>query len=295
MRLAGRTAVVTGAASGIGRAMAERFAAVGMRVVLADIEEPRLREVERELTGAGAVVAAVPCDVSSRAAVEQLAAAAESQFGSVHLLCNNAGVSGGGSPIWSTTDNDWTWVMGVNVMGVVHGLQVFVPRMLASGEECHIVNTSSVSGLSTGPHSIYGVAKHAVTRLSEITWYDLRATGAPIGISVLCPCIVATHIVTAERNRPEQLRDELDSALAERRRTAMLAGERRFLSEGMRPSAVADAVVDGVQAGRFWILVPPDLVKAEVDRRMKSILDEADPPPAWDNVWRRSPASAAAE
>jgi NAD(P)-dependent dehydrogenase (short-subunit alcohol dehydrogenase family) len=288
MKLSGRTALVTGAASGIGRAMAERFAAVGMKVVLADIEEPRLREVERELTGAGATVAAVLCDVSSRAAVEQLADAAEATFGNVHLLCNNAGVSGGGYPIWSTTDNDWTWVMGVNVMGVVHGLQVFVPRMLASGDECHVVNTSSVSGLSTGPHSIYGVAKHAVTRLSEIAWYDLRATGAPIGISVLCPCIVATHIVTAERNRPAHLRDELDSTIAERRRTAMLAGEERFLREGMRPAEVADAVVEAVQAGRFWIFVPPDLVKAEVDRRMRTIFDEADPPPAWDNLWRRS-------
>jgi NAD(P)-dependent dehydrogenase (short-subunit alcohol dehydrogenase family) len=290
MQLSGKTALVTGAASGIGRAMAERFASAGMKVVLADIEEPLLREVERDLRGAGATVAAVPCDVSSRAAVEQLATAAETHFGTVHLLCNNAGVSGGGAPIWSTTDNDWNWVMGVNVMGVVHGLQVFVPRMLASGEECHVVNTSSVSGLSTGPHSIYGVAKHAVTRLSEIAWYDLRATGAPVGISVLCPCIVATHIVTAERNRPDHLRDELDSALAERRRAAMLAGEQRFLSEGMQPSEVADAVVQGVQAGRFWIFVPPDLVKAEVDRRMKAILSEADPPPAWDNVWRRQPS-----
>lgn len=291
MQLSGRTALVTGAASGIGRAMAERFAAVGMRVVLADVEEPRLREVERDLSDAGAVVAAFPCDVSSRAAVEQLATAAESEFGNVHLLCSNAGVSGGGSPIWSTTDNDWTWVMGVNVMGVVHGLQVFVPRMLASGEECHVVNTSSVSGLSTGPHSIYGVAKHAVTRLSEIAWYDLRATGAPIGISVLCPGIVATHIVTAERNRPAHLRDELDSAVAQRRRAAMLAGEQRFLGAGMPPAEVADAVVAGVQAGRFWIFVPPDLVKAEADRRMRAILDETDPPPPWDNLWRRQPAA----
>ncbi len=288
MQLSGKTALVTGAASGIGRAMAERLAAIGMRVVLADIEEPLLREVERDLSSAGATVAAVTCDVSSRAAVEELADAAESKFGNVHLLCNNAGVSGGGSPIWSTTDNDWTWVMGVNVMGVVHGLQVFVPRMLASGDECHVVNTSSVSGLSTGPHSIYGVAKHAVTRLSEIAWYDLRATGAPVGISVLCPCIVATHIVTAERNRPAHLRDELDSALAERRRAGMLAGEERFLREGMPPSEVAVAVVDAVTAGRFWIFVPPDLVKAEVDRRMRAILDEADPPPAWDNIWRRA-------
>lgn len=288
MRLHGKTAVVTGAASGIGRAMAERFVSAGMRVVLADIEEPRLEEVVHTLAQVGGTVIGFACDVADRASVEKLADAAQSSFGTVHLLCNNAGVSGGGSPIWDTTDNDWTWVLGVNVMGVVHGLQVFVPRMLASGEQCHVVNTSSVSGLSTGPHSIYGVAKHAVTRLSEIAWYDLQATGAPVGISVLCPGIVATHIVTADRNRPVSLRDHIDDATAERRRAVMLAAEERFLREGMPPSEVADAVVDAVEADRFWILVPADLVKAEVDRRMRSILHESDPPPAWDNLWRHN-------
>ncbi len=288
MRLHGKTAVVTGAASGIGRAMAERFVSAGMRVVLADIEEPRLEEVVHTLAQVGGTVIGFACDVADRASVEKLADAAQSSFGTVHLLCNNAGVSGGGSPIWDTTDNDWTWVLGANVMGVVHGLQVFVPHMLASGEQCHVVNTSSVSGLSTGPHSIYGVAKHAVTRLSEIAWYDLQATGAPVGISVLCPGIVATHIVTADRNRPVSLRDHIDDATAERRRAVMLAAEERFLREGMPPSEVADAVVDAVEADRFWILVPADLVKAEVDRRMRSILHESDPPPAWDNLWRHN-------
>lgn len=287
MQLSGKTAVVTGAASGIGLAMTERFVAAGMRVVMADIEAPLLSEVERRLLDGGAEVAAVVVDVSSHNSVEELADAAESRFGPVNLLCNNAGVSGGGGPIWETTDNDWDWVLGVNVLGVVHGLQVFIPRMLASGEEGHVVNTSSVSGLSTGPHSIYGVAKHALTRLSEIVWYDLKATGAPIGVSVLCPGIVATHIVSAERNRPAHLRDEVDEATAARRREGMLAAEARFLGEGMPPSEVAEAVVAGVEEDRFWILVPPDLVKNEVDRRMRAILDETDPPPAWDNLWSR--------
>jgi NAD(P)-dependent dehydrogenase (short-subunit alcohol dehydrogenase family) len=287
MEISGRTAVVTGAASGIGRAMAERFASAGMRVVLADIDEPGLREAERALAGDGAAVTGIPCDVSSRAAVDTLADAAESRFGTVHLACNNAGVSGGSWPIWSTTENDWAWVLGVNVMGVVHGLQVFVPRMIASGEQCHVVNTSSVSGLSTGPHSIYGVAKHAVTRLSEIAWYDLRASGAPVGISVLCPGIVATHINSSERHRPAHLRDEVDESVAAERRTRMLAAEERFLRAGMPPSEVAEAVVRGVEADRFWIMVPADLVKAEAERRMTAILDETDPPPAWDNLWRR--------
>ena len=287
MRLSGRTAVVTGAASGIGRAMAQRFVAAGMRVVLADVDEPALAQAERELAADGASVAAVRCDVSSRAEVEALADAAASRFGPVHLACNNAGVSGGSGPIWSTTGNDWNWVLGVNVMGVVHGLQAFVPRMIASGEPGHVVNTSSVSGLSTGPHGIYGVTKHAVTRLSEIAWYDLRRSGAPVGISVLCPGIVATRINSAERHRPPHLRDEVDEAVAAERRTRMQAAEDRFLREGMPPLEVAAAVVQGVEADRFWILVPGDLVKAEAERRMRAILEESDPPPAWDNLWQR--------
>lgn len=286
MQLSGKTAVVTGAASGIGLAMTERFVAAGMRVVMADIEEPLLDDVARRLVGAGAPVAAIVTDVSVPQSVEELADRAEALFGPVHLLCNNAGVSGGSGPIWSTTVNDWTWVLGVNVMGIVHGLQTFIPRMIASGEEGHVVNTSSVSGLSTGPHSIYGVAKHAITRLSEIVWYDLKASGAPVGVSVLCPGIVSTHIVSAERNRPAHLRDEVDEATAAERRKGMLAAEARFLGEGMAPSEVADAVVEGVEAGQFWILVPNEVVKEEVERRMRAILDETDPPPAWDNLWR---------
>ena len=159
MRISGRTAVVTGAASGIGLAMAKRFAAARMQVVLADVEKPWLRQAQRELAAGGASAAAVPRDVANAADVEALADAAASRFRHVDLVCNNAGVSGGSGPIWSTTENDWNWVLGVNVMGVVHGLQVFVPRMIDSGEPGHVVSTSSVSGLSTGPHGIYGVAK----------------------------------------------------------------------------------------------------------------------------------------
>ena len=287
MRISGKTAVVTGAASGIGRAMAQRFVAAGMQVVLADVDEPALAQAERELAGDGAQVAAVRCDVSVRAEVEALADAAESRFGPVHLACNNAGVSGGSGPIWATTENDWTWILGVNVLGVVHGLQVFVPRMIASGEPGHLVNTSSVSGLSTGPHGIYGVSKHAVTRLSEIAWYDLRRSGAPVGISVLCPGIVATRINSAERHRPPQLRDDVADDVAAERRARMQAAEDRFLRDGLPPLEVADAVVQGVEADRFWVMVPADRVKAEVERRMKAILEEADPPPAWDNLWQR--------
>lgn len=277
--LTGRVAVVTGAASGIGRAMVDRFAADGMRVVLADVEEGPLHQAEQELAGSGAEVLAVRCDVADRAAVDALADAAWSRFGGVHLLCNNAGVSGGTGPVWETTAKDWQWVVGVNLMGVVHGIQAFVPRMVEGGDEGHVVNTSSVLGLSSGGGSIYSVTKHAVTRLSEGLFHDLQGVGARIGVSVLCPGLIATRIVSSERNRPDELRDELDEP------TAAEAAQRRelmqgfFLAEGMAPAEVAAIVVDAVRVQRFYVLTHPEMIKPHVEERLRAVLDETDPPP----------------
>ncbi len=273
MRLSGRTAVVTGAASGIGRALAHRFAQAEMRVVLADVETDALAATERELKAAGAEVLAVVTDVAEPGAVEALAEQADARFGPIHVLCNNAGVSGGASPLWSTSENDWRWILGVNLMGVVHGIRSFVPRMLAHGEDAHIVNTSSVLGLSTGGGSIYAVSKHAVTRLSEGLWHDLRAIGAPIGVSVLCPGMVATRIVTAERNRPGALQDERDDAESSRRQAARRATEERFLAEGMEPARVAEMVLDAIDEGRFYVLTHPESIKP----RLEAIFEGATP------------------
>ncbi len=270
MELSGRTAVVTGAASGIGRALATRLARDGAQVVLADVERDPLEAVAAELAAGGARVLAVPTDVSDRRDVEALADAADAHFGPVHVLCNNAGVSGGRSPIWEATEDDWAWVLGVNLLGVVHGISCFVPRMLAHGEAGHVLNTSSVLGLSTGPGSVYAVSKHAVTRLSEGLWHDLRAAGSSIGVSVLCPGMVATRIVTAERNRPARLVDRPEDPTAAARRHQL---EQRFLAEGMAPEEVADLAVAAIVSGRFYVLTHPESIGRQVERRMRAILD----------------------
>ncbi len=215
--LDGKVAVVTGAASGIGRAMIERFAAQGMKVVLADVEEEALAKADAEVAATGAETLAKVTDVSSRASVDELAAAVTERFGGANVLCNNAGVSGGAGSLWDTTEKDWSWVLGVNLMGVVHGMQAFVPAMVASGEPGHVVNTSSVLGLATGGGSIYGVTKHAVTRLSEGLWYDLRAANASVGVSVLCPGMIATNIIGSGRNRPSDLQNETQPPTPEMR------------------------------------------------------------------------------
>ncbi|HVF33656.1 MAG TPA: SDR family NAD(P)-dependent oxidoreductase [Acidimicrobiales bacterium] len=277
--LEGRVAVVTGAASGIGRALIDRFAAAGMRVVLADVEEEALDKAEAEVAGTGAETLAVVTDVSSRASVDALAAAVDDRFGATHVLCNNAGVSGGMGALWETTDKDWAWVLGVNLMGVVHGIQAFVPGMVARGEPGHVVNTASVLGLATGGGSIYGVSKHAVTRLTEGLWYDLQAAGAPIGVSVLCPGMIATNIIGSGRNRPADLQNEGGPAGGPEVEQRMRFVHDLFAKEGMPPGEVAEMVHDAVRRDRFYILTHPDAEKETVRARMEAILGEQSPPP----------------
>ncbi len=278
----GKVAVITGSASGIGRGMAGCFAQAGMKVVLADIEAEPLREAEQELRDSGAEVLAVQTDVSKRESVDALAARAVERFGGVHVLCNNAGVSGGGGAggggIWASTERDWSWVMGVNLMGVVHGIQAFVPGMLEHGEQGHVVNTSSVLGLSTGGGSIYGVTKHAVTRLTEGLYHDLRAAGSKLGASVLCPGLIATRIITSERNRPHELRDEIGAGLQKEAAARREMMQKRFLELGMPPAQVGEIVLEAIREGRFYILTHPQ-IKERVRVRMEDILNDRAPSP----------------
>ena len=274
----GKVAVVTGAASGIGRALVDRFAAAGMQVVLADVEAEALEKAEAEVQSTGAETLAVVTDVSKRSSVDALADAVTDRFGGTHVLCNNAGVSGGMGALWETTERDWSWVMGVNLMGVVHGIQAFVPGMVARGEPGHVVNTSSVLGLATGGGSIYGVTKHAVTRLTEGLWYDLRAAGAPIGVSVLCPGMIATQIISSGRNRPAELQNEVAVATPEGEQRMKFVQE-LFAKEGMPPSEVAEMVLDAVLADRFYVLTHPEAEKQTVRARLEAILDGTSPPP----------------
>src|SRR5262249_35334291 len=220
--------VIPAGASGIGRALADRFAAEGSKIVLADIEPKPLEEAAAALRAGGATVLAVPTDVSKPEQVQALCNRTVAEFGRVDVVCNNAGVAVSG-PAWEHTLADWEWVLGVNLWGVIHGGRTFVPVMLRQGGEGHIVNTASVAGLASSPAmSIYNVTKHAVVTLSETLHKDLGLLGVPIKVSVLCPGFVRTRILDADRNRPANLRDTVvlqhDPQLEEMVRASIAAG-----------------------------------------------------------------------
>jgi NAD(P)-dependent dehydrogenase (short-subunit alcohol dehydrogenase family) len=254
--------------------MAERFAAEGMKVVLADVEREALGRVHAALTAAGATALAVPTDVTDAASVEVLATRAIEAFGAVHVLCNNAGVVAGGL-IWEVTPADWEWVVGVNLWGVVHGVRTFVPRMLAQDTPCHIVNTASMAGLVSSPlNGIYNVTKFGVVALSETLHYDLGMVGAKIGVSVLCPGWVNTRIADAERNRPAALPAVAREPTPQQQ--AMEAAIRQLLADGLPPTEVAAHVVRAIREERFYILTHPDW-KHMIRRRMEDIDEERTP------------------
>jgi NAD(P)-dependent dehydrogenase (short-subunit alcohol dehydrogenase family) len=267
--LSGRVAVVTGAASGIGRALAERFAAEGMKVALADVEEEPLEAVCGSLRGRGAEALSVRTDVSRSADVEALAEQVVRELGAVHLVCNNAGVASGGL-CWEVSEHDWSWVLGVNLWGVIHGLRSFVPRIMEQGEG-HVVNTASMAGLVSAPGTApYNVSKHGVVTLSETLQRELTMMGSPVGVSVLCPGWVNTRIHEADRNRPGTAGQP--NPLYENVRELM----RQTVGAGMPPADVAGLVVDAVRQQRFYVLTHPDW-KPMVAERMEDVLEERSP------------------
>ena len=240
--LNGKVAVVTGAASGIGLALCERFAGEGMRVVMADVDADRL---EAAADGIDGEVLAVPTDVSTYASVEALERQAVDRFGSVHVLCNNAGVTLTGRT-WKFSVEEWEWLLGVNLWGVIHGIKAFVPGMIERGERAHVVNTGSIAGLIAFPViSMYTASKFAVVGLSESLLHDLRAREAPIGVSVICP----GAIDTALRENSSRLRPGAAQGVA-----VAADPEGAVRAE---PSVVVDGVVNAIRTGRFWILTHP--------------------------------------
>jgi NAD(P)-dependent dehydrogenase (short-subunit alcohol dehydrogenase family) len=269
-----KVAVITGAASGIGRGIAEKCVGAGMKVVLADVDEGALSEAESELKTMGGAVLSVRTDVSKRSEVESLARRAFDAFGNVHLLCNNAGVAAGGPP-WEATWNDWEWVMGVNLWGVIHGVKVFTPLMLAQNTECHIVNTASGAGLVTGGFSApYSVTKHAVVALSESLYLTLQQRNSLVKVSVLCPGMVKTDIVNVERHRPVELKNEPAPLSPEMQagRDALAA----LVAAGMPPRQVADMVFDAIEREQFYILTHPEWIEL-IRLRTSKLLEMQNP------------------
>ncbi|MYE46199.1 MAG: SDR family NAD(P)-dependent oxidoreductase [Chloroflexi bacterium] len=268
----GRVAVVTGGASGIGRALATRFAAEGMNVVLADVERDALEATAAELRDGGAEVLAVETDVSSAESVEALADRAYEAFGAVHVVCNNAGVGGANVAAYRATLADWEWTLGVNLWGVIHGVRAFVPRMLDGGEEGHVVNTASIAGLTPlAGNAPYGVSKAGVVALSEALYLELERRGAPVRASVLCPGIVNTNILDSGRNRPEALRNPVP----ERPDPAQERLRDEFARNAIAPAEVAAKVFEAIRDHRFWILTHD--IDSWIRRRSEGILSRANP------------------
>jgi NAD(P)-dependent dehydrogenase (short-subunit alcohol dehydrogenase family) len=284
----GRVAVVTGAASGMGKAFAERFALAGMKVVLADVEQKALDVAVQDLRHREFDVLGVRADVSSADAVADLARQTLDAYGKVHIVCNNAGVAadsevsrlmgGPGVPLWEQSLKDWDWTFGVNFWGVVHGIRTFLPIMLGQGEEGHVVNTSSIAGLTSGAAlPIYGATKHAVVRVSEALHAQLKEMQSPVKVSVLCPGGVNTRISLATRNRPDEMWDEgvarppSDELEKREQQWAERTGQR-----GLQPEVVANMVFQAIQDEQFYIL-PHNEYDGAIRARMENILERRNP------------------
>jgi len=264
--LPGQVAVITGGASGIGLAMARRFAAEGMRIVLADIERPVLDRAGKELVRAGADVLTVPTDVSLADDVDALAATTIDHFGDVHLVCNNAGVGSRGLTVADLPLDDFAWVIGVNLFGVIHGINAFLPRLRANGVG-HIVNTASISGFYHLPRMApYNASKAAVIALSETLRFELDAEGSGVGVSVLCPSWVRTNISTSDRNRPERYSYTIESAQMEEAAEYKARRRQQLATLALDPAEIADQVCDAVKNDRFYVVTHPESIPAIEER-----------------------------
>jgi len=273
-RFEGRVAVITGGASGLGRALGERFGAAGVRVVLADIDEAMLAETAEALRARGVTLATRRADVAKGEDVERLARFAIETFGAVHIVCNNAGVAPLGV-VWESDEADWRWALGVNVWGVIHGVRVFTPILLAQGDEGHIVNTASVAGLIAPPGmGVYNVTKHAVVALTETLHHDLAAQTDKVRCSVVCPAYFPSNIAHSERNRPAELRSARPMTDADIAREVQLA--RAVKSGRLSADDVANAAFEAVRDERFYVLTHPRILPA-IESRAREILEGRNP------------------
>ena len=263
--------MVTGGGSGIGLALAERLAAAGLDLMLADVQDDALAEAAVLVGRHGHRVETMKIDVSKQAEVQALVDATIERFGGVHLVCNNAGVAGAGDP-WFGPIESWEWVMGVNFWGVVYGCRAFLPHLVGGG---HIVNTASIAGLMPGFAPPYDASKHTVVAVSEGLHHTMKMAELPVGVSVLCPGWVNTKIIDSDRNYPAEFGPPPEpDAAAEVSRTYV----RRAIAEGAQPSAVADAVLDAVRADRYWVIPHQDFLDIAIDR-WGTVAERVDPIP----------------
>lgn len=278
----GKTAVITGGASGVGRCLCELFARQGMNVVMADVEATALAKSSAELQAQGLNVIGVQADVTSPDSMAALEAASRKAFGNIHILCNNAGVGikEAQRRLWTLTPNDWDWGFSVNVRGIANGVRAFVPNMLAHGEAGHVVNTSSANGgLTSMPTTpIYAATKAAVTSMSEVLHYQFLMEGAALKAHVLFPGphLVNTNILSSMRNRPDHLRDDNEPvAYTTMADLAKASGLQNLLLT--EPEEVAETCLAGIRAGKFWILPTSEASDAQLRMRTESILARANP------------------
>jgi NAD(P)-dependent dehydrogenase (short-subunit alcohol dehydrogenase family) len=274
-----KVAVITGGASGFGREFANIGARLGMKLVLADVQQDALDQAAAELQVQGAQVLAMRCDVRKAEQAQALADATMEKFGAVHLLFNNAGVGTGGL-IWENSEADWEWVLGVNLWGVIHGVRIFTPLMLQTakqepGYRGHIVNTASMAGLLNAPNmGVYNVSKHAVVALSETLYHDLRLVDAPIGASVLCPYFVPTGISQSQRNRPDDVKEEGRPTASQR--AAQAVTDKAVSSGKVSAAQVAELTFEAIRDSRFYIYSHPQAL-GNVQIRMEDIVLQRNP------------------
>ena len=274
-----KVAVITGAASGIGLGLAEHCVKEGMKVVLADVEEAPLKEAEETLKARGADILAIKTDVSKLKDIEALAQKTLDAFGGVHLLFNNAGVQAGvsiGKPLWENTLADWEWLIGVNLMGVVYGINVFMPIMLKQDTECHIVNTSSMAGLINEPEIvIYAATKAGVIKISEGLYLQLKRKNSPVGVSVLCPAFVSSRLSDAERNRPPEFRNPSETPQQSKQPSLKKQVEKTDITV-LSPEQCAEIVFKAIREDTFYILTDP-LINRLIEQRTGNILQGRNP------------------
>ena len=289
----GKVAVVTGAASGIGRGMCESFVEAGMRVVLSDVEQDALEHTTQALRQAGADVHAVVTDVAKADQVEALAEETLRTYGAVHVICNNAGVATGAMPSWNSTLDDWNWILGVNLMGVIHGVRTFLPILINQGVGGHIVNTASLAGLVSGENTPYAVTKFGVVALSEGVYLELKRGSYGPSISVLCPGFVDTNILSSARNRPAELADTTETGPVGDVVRQWMAEQ---LKQGLSARQVGNQVLAAIREDRFYILTHPDW-NPMIERRLQNILAGENPqllpPPGFESLMQKLAALGA--